>query len=106
MFANQQDQISKLGAALNEAIKNMSEMQKGQVGRTEMDIIHDIAESGIGLLKTELPGLRKDIKEGLSSGVLPQSKTEEQREDRKGQFKEALQKDTDIEKIGTRLFLS
>lgn len=105
MFAGMQDQISKLGSLLNDTIKNMSEMQKGQVGRTEMDIIHDIASEGISLLKTEMPGLRKDIKEGLSSSALPPSKTEGQREDRKGQFREALQQDTEIEELGTRLFL-
>jgi len=81
-------------------------MKKERVGRTEMDILHDIAEKGIDLAKTELPGLRRDIKEMVGGISLPSSKTSEQREDRKKQFKQALDTDREIEELGRRVFFT
>jgi len=84
----------------------METIGKATVGRTEMDILHDIATEGIGLAKTELPGIRRDLKEAISSVAAPLSKTFEQREDRKNKFKQALDTDREIEEIGRRIFLS
>ncbi|GAH41860.1 unnamed protein product, partial [marine sediment metagenome] len=82
----------------------IADLKKGNVGRTEMDIIHDIATGGIDFLKTELPGMRRDIKDALGSAGLPPQKTAEEREARKQRTKKAIKTDQDIEELGQRLF--
>lgn len=106
MFAGQQKQIADLGTLINKAIDTMSDIEKRKVGRTEMDIIHEIATEGIGLLRDELPGVRRDIKEAVGSISLPAAKTAEQREERKGKIKQALETDKKIDELGRRLYLS
>lgn len=103
MFGGQQKQIQDLATLISKAIDTMSDLQKGKVGRTEMDIIHEIATDGIGFLKTELPGVRRDIKEAIGSVSLPPSKTTEQREERKRKYQGAIEADREIEELGKRL---
>ena len=81
-------------------------MEKERVGRTEMDILHEIADKGIDLAKTELPGLRKDLRDALSTVAPPLGKTSEQREDRKKKFKQAIDTDQEIEELGRRVFFT
>jgi hypothetical protein len=103
-FDAQQKQLQDLAGVLNRTLEAIGDMKKERVGRTEMDILHDIAEKGIDLAKTELPGLRRDIKEMVGSVALPSGKTSEQREDRKKKFKQAIDTDRDIEELGRRVF--
>ncbi|MFH1646611.1 MAG: hypothetical protein ABID71_02820 [Chloroflexota bacterium] len=105
-FDAQQKQVENLAGVLNKTLEAIADMKKERVGRTEMDILHEIADKGIDLAKTELPGLRRDIKEAISSVALPLGKTSEQREDRKKKFKQAIDIDRDIEELGRRVFFT
>ena len=103
-FAGQQRQIQDMANVLKQTLDTIADLKKGSTGRTEMDIIHDIASGGIDFLKTELPGMRRDIKEVFSSAGLPAAKTTEERETRKKQTRKAIKTDQDIEEVGKRLF--
>jgi len=103
-FASQQKQIQDLSTVLKQTLDTISGLQKGRTGRTEIDIIHEIATGGMDFLKTELPGMRRDIKEALGSAGLPAAKTTEEREGRKQRTRKALKTDQDIEELGQRLF--
>jgi hypothetical protein len=103
-FEAQQKQIQDLTGVLNRTLEAIQEVKSESARRTELDILHEIATEGIGLAKTELPGLRRDIKEALGSAVLPPGKTSEEREDRKKRFKQAINDDRDIEELGKRVF--
>ena len=105
-FDAQQKQLQDLAGVLNKTLEAIGDMKKERIGRTEMDILHEIATEGIGLAKTELPGLRKDIREAISSVAPPLGKTSEQREDRKKKFQQALDTDKDIEELGRRVFFT
>ena len=105
-FDAQQKQLQDLTGVLNKTLEAIGDMKKERVGRTEMDIIHEIADKGIELAKTELPGLRRDIKEAISSIAPPPGKTFEQREDRKKKFKQAIDTDQEIEELGRRVFFT
>ncbi|MBA7617520.1 hypothetical protein ES703_24835 [subsurface metagenome] len=99
-FAGQQRQMQEITNVLNRTIETISDLQKNKGGKTEMDIIHEIIEGG----KTELSGLRKDVKEAFASGSLPPGKSAEEREGRKQRVKKALKADEEIEELGKRLF--
>ncbi len=99
-FAGQQRQIQDLSTVLKQTLETISDLQKGRVGRTEMDIIHEIVTGG----KEELSGLRHDVKEAFTSSSLPPGKSAEERGDRKRRVKKALKTDQDIEELGQRLF--
>ncbi|MBA7561805.1 hypothetical protein ES708_03448 [subsurface metagenome] len=99
-FASQQKQMQEITNVLNRTLETISDMQKGRVGRTEMDIIHEIVTGG----KEELSGLRKDVKEAFTSSSLPPAKSAEERDGRKQRAKKALKTDQDIEELGQRLF--
>lgn len=105
-FEAQQKQIQDLAGTLNKTLEAIGDMKKERGGKTEMDILSDIAKEGIGLAKSELPGLRRDIKEALTSIAPPPGKTSEQREERKKKFKEAIDTDQEIEELGKRVFFS
>ncbi|GAJ20647.1 unnamed protein product, partial [marine sediment metagenome] len=78
------------------------DLKKPTGGKSEMDIISDVASGVLG----EAKGLRSDVKEVIREKGLPAAKTTEQREERKGKFRKALQTDQEIEEIGQRLFMS
>ncbi|MBA7522704.1 hypothetical protein ES705_14824 [subsurface metagenome] len=99
-FTSQQKQIQEVTNVLKQTLETISDLQKGRVGRTEMDIIHEIVTGG----KEELSGLRKDVKEAFTSSSLPPAKSGEEREGRKRRVKKALKTDQDIEEIGQRMF--
>lgn len=63
-----------------------------------------MATTGLGLAQTELGGLRRDIKDILSSSALPATKTPDQREDRRQVYRKGLARDEKIEKLGRSLF--
>lgn len=105
-FASQQRQIQELTNVITKVVDKLDQVEKGRTGRTEMDILHEIATEGIGVFKTELPGMRKDIKEALGSGALPPPKSSAEKEERKRKYSEALQNDRKIEELGRRLFFS
>ncbi|MBA7633428.1 hypothetical protein ES703_40994 [subsurface metagenome] len=82
-------------------LEKMEDLKKPATGKSEMDIISEVATAGVG----ELKGLRGDVKEVIMNKGLPPAKTTEQREERKGKYQKALQVDQDIEEIGRRLFM-
>ena len=99
-FAGQQKQIQDIANLLKQTLDTISDLKKGRGGRTEMDIIHEIVTGG----KEELSGLRKDVKEAITSSSLPPGKGAKEREDRKQRVGKALKTDQEIEDIGKRLF--
>lgn len=99
-FANQQKQIQDLANVVKQTLATITDLQKGRVGRSEMDIIHEIVTGG----KEELSGLRKDVKDAFTSTSLPPRKSTDEREDRKRRVKKDLETDEDIEEVGRRLF--
>ncbi|MBA7594924.1 hypothetical protein ES703_01880 [subsurface metagenome] len=99
-FAGQQKQIQDLSSVLKQTLETISDLQKGRVGRSEMDIIHEIVTGA----KEELSGARKDVREALTSSSLPPGKSAEEREGRKKRTRKALETDQEIEEIGKRLF--
>lgn len=102
----QKQQIGVLAGNVKELTDRVADLSKPSTGRTEMDILHEIATEGLGVLKTELPGFRRDIKDALGSTVLPPAKSAEERKERTTKLKQAVEKDKDIEEIGRRLFFS
>lgn len=100
----QQTQITNLTALVQGLEGKIVEVGKGITGRTELDIIHDIAKEGISVAKTELPGLRSDLKEALRGGLPTSLKSPEQRETRKQEIQQALDKDKKLEELGKKLF--
>ncbi len=80
--------------ALNERLDH------GLTGRTEMDILHEVATQGFG----ELHGLRGDVKVWLQSQELPPPMTKQEREVQKTRLGAAVKADAEIEAIGRRLF--
>ena len=99
-FASQQTQMQEFSNALKQIVGSISDLQKNKGAKTEMDIIHDIVTGG----KEELSGLRKDVKEAITSRNLPPGKSAQERGERKQQVKKALKTDQDIEELGQRLF--
>ena len=89
---------------INQVTDKVGEMSHPVTGRTEMDIIHEVASEGISALKTEAAGMRGLIKEAVMGGMLPSPKSPEQREERKEGYRKALKKDQEIEELGRRLF--
>lgn len=103
-IAQQASQLSALANKIDDLTEAIAESKKAATGRTEMDIIHEIATEGIGLAKAELPGLRGDIRNLFQGGRLPPLKSPQQREERKDQYRQALDKDKEVEELGKRLF--
>lgn len=105
------DQITAL-AAQNKAItekmdqlmNTVADLKKPTTGKTEMDILHEIATEGINLAKAELPGLRGDLRDVIRGGGLPTAKTTKEREERKEQYRKTLEEDKEIEELGKSLF--
>ncbi|GAI80096.1 unnamed protein product, partial [marine sediment metagenome] len=76
-------------------------LDHGLTGRTEMDILHEVATQGFG----ELHGLRGDVKGWLAqSQVLPPRKSSEERTERTAELRQAVTTDQEIDEIGRRLF--
>jgi len=102
----QQAQIKGLTDKLSELMEVVVDLKKPVTGRTEMDIIHDVAA---GVLE-EAKGLRTDIKgtirDTLGSGGLPATKGAEEREKRKGKYAKALESDKKVEDLGRDLFFT
>ncbi|MBA7567703.1 hypothetical protein ES708_09419 [subsurface metagenome] len=101
---SQKQQIGVLATKVGELTDRVVDLSKPGTGRTEMDILHEIATEGLGVLKTELPGFRRDIKDALGSTVLPPGKSAEERKERTTNLRQAVEKDKNIEEIGRRLF--
>jgi len=101
---SQKQQIGTLASKVGELTDKVADLGKPATGRTEMDILHEIASEGLGVLKTELPGFRRDIKEAIGSTVLPPGKSAEERKERTTKLRQAVEEDRGIEEIGRRLF--
>ena len=99
-IANQQRQVQLLTGKVTELVDMVTELRKPITGRTEMDIIHEVAEGFIG----EARGMRSDVKSYLQSQVLPQQKTPEEKELRKERYRGAIETDRKIDELGRRLF--
>jgi len=104
ILASQQQQIVALTQRLTELTEIMKDPSRLPGAKTEMDILYKIADEGIGTLKSELPSVRKDIREALGGMNLPPGKTSEERETRKGRYSKALQDSKELEALGRRLF--
>ena len=100
----QKQQIGVLATKVGELTDRVADLGKPATGRTEMDILHEIATEGIGVLKTELPGFRRDIKDALGSTMLPPGKSAEERKERTSKLRQSVERDKNIEEIGRRLF--
>lgn len=85
---------------MDSLMDKVEEMSKPVTGRTELDIIHEVAT---GMLD-EAKGMRGDIKGYMLSQGLPQPKTPEEREARRQRYRTALAADKEIEVLGKRLF--
>lgn len=109
-LANLQTQIQTQADAhkqqLKEITDKMETLGRPVTGRTELDILHEIATEGISTIKTEAAGMRGMLKEIVAGAGLPPPKTPEQREERKRRYGQALETDREIEEIGKRLFFS
>ncbi|GAI92317.1 unnamed protein product, partial [marine sediment metagenome] len=103
---SQKQQIGTLASKVGELTDRVTDLGKPSTGRTEMDILHEIASEGIGVLKTELPGFRRDIKEAIGSTVLPPAKSADERKQRTTKLRKAVETDSEVEEIGRRLFFS
>jgi len=91
---------SQLAGVMSEVKSLKEQIAAGRTGRTEMDILHEIATKGMG----EMSALRGDVKGYLQSHELPVTKTPEEREKRKVEVKDAVRLDREIEELGHRLF--
>ena len=100
----QQRQIGILTDKVGELTDLVIDLKRPVTGRTEMDLLHEIADKGLEVIKTELPGFRRDIKEAVIGGALPPPKTVGERADRTAQLRQAVKKDREIEEIGRRIF--
>lgn len=103
-IATQEQHIHTLTSKVSELIDKVNDLSKPRTGMTEMDILHDVATRGISLVETELPGLRKDIKEAVRGVTLPPAKTTEERTERKRKYGKALETDEKIEELGRSIF--
>lgn len=99
-ITTQQQQIQTLANKVGELVDTVTELRRPVTGRTEIDIIHDVATGIID----EAKGMRGDIKGYVMSQGLPAPKTPEQREARKVRFREAIETDKRIEALGRRVF--
>ena len=97
-------QVDTLTKKIDDLTGHVAELKKPVAGRTEIDLLHEVATEGIDLLKVELPSLRRDVKEFVTGGRLPISKTLEQRGEQKTRLKQALEEDREIEQLGQEIF--
>lgn len=102
----QQDQISALSGRVKELTDYIADMRRPTVGKTAMDVIGDLTSEVTQLAKTELPGLRQDLRSILGGESLPQRKTNRERDERKGRIKGALEADRELEQLGNEIFFS
>lgn len=101
LIGGQQRQIEGLTASITNLKETVVELRRPVTGRSEMDIIYEVADKGF----TEVASLRKDVKDYFKDQALPPAKTAEQREERKDKYRKAIKDDQDIEEIGRRLFM-
>ena len=101
----QQRQIGALTDKVGELTDLVIDMKRPVTGRTEMDLLHEIADKGLEVIKTELPGFRKDIKDAVIGGALPLPKSAKEREEQTQRLRHGVKKDREIEAIGRRMFL-
>jgi hypothetical protein len=101
---SQQRQIAALTDKVSELADLVVDLKRPVTGRTEMDLLHEVADKGLEVIKTELPGFRRDIKEAFMGGALPPPKSPEERKERTERLRQAVQRDKEIEEIGRRLF--
>jgi len=101
---SQKQQIGALTNKMGELADLVADLRRPVTGRTEMDVIHEVATEGITTIRTEAAGMRGLIKEAFAGGALPQPRSAEERKDRTARLRQAVQKDREIEEIGRRLF--
>ena len=80
------------------------DLKRPVIGRTEMDLLHEVADKSLEVIKTELPGFRRDIKEAVIGGALPLPKTAGERAERTQRLRQGVKKDREIEELGRRIF--
>ncbi len=80
-ITTQHQQIQALTNKVGELADTVTDLRRPVTGRTELDIIHEVASEGIGLAKTA-----------------------EEKEARKGRYRAAIETNKKIEEIGKRLF--
>lgn len=82
----------------------MEQMRKPVTGRTEMDILQEVASKY--RCDYEAAGMRGLIREAMTGGMLPPPKSPEETEARKAKYRQALQVDEELEQLGCRLFFA
>lgn len=96
--------IDSLNRKIDDQNEFIADLKRPVTGRTELDLLHDIAEDAIGLAKQELPGLRRDVREALTGGRLPPPKSPQEREEQKSRLRGVLEEDREIEELGRDIF--
>ncbi|MEA3254022.1 MAG: hypothetical protein U9Q17_03630 [Chloroflexota bacterium] len=104
-IAGLQSQIHQQANAYQQQIDQVSDRLESMkpAGRTELDLLHDIAAEGIGTIKTEAVGMRNVIKDAIAGGLIspphiPQMPAQPRQRGLR------TEKDIEIEALGRRLF--
>jgi len=100
----QQNQIRALAQEIKGLGETVADLKRPVTGKTEMDIISEVATGGLEFVKTELPGMRRDLKEALAGNILPPPKTPGEKAAKVARVKGALQVDQEIEALGRKIF--
>jgi len=104
-IANLQIQIRQQAETYQQQIGQVFDRLESMkpAGRTEMDILHEIASSGIETIKTEAVGMRNLIKDSVAKGLIAPPRIPEI-PTRPRQQGVRTKEDTEIEMLGRRLF--
>ena len=103
----QQRQVSALSQQVKDLGDKMDDIKNAPAqGKSELDILLELTKEGIGLLKSELPSVRGDIRSALGSIDLPAKKSPDARAARKERYKKSIETDEELLEVGKRLFLS
>jgi len=111
LHKNEVEEQKRQVTALSQQVKDLGDKMDGiknapAQGKSELDILLELTKEGIGLLKSELPSVRGDIRSALGSIDLPAKKSPDARAARKERYKKSIETDEELLEVGKRLFLS
>ena len=102
----QKRQVSQLSTQVKDLGDKIDNIQNAPAqGKSELEVLNDLARQGIDLLKSELPSVRGDIRSALGSIELPAQKSPEDRAARIDHYKKSVKDDEELVEVGKRLFL-
>ncbi|MBA7703925.1 hypothetical protein ES703_112722 [subsurface metagenome] len=103
----QQRQVSALSQQIQELVTKIEDIKNAPAqGKSELEVLNDLARQGLDIVKTELPSVRGDLKSVLGSIELPAKKSPKDRADRIDRYKKSVKGDEELVEVGKRLFLS